>query len=111
MSSFTRALRRKPAVSTNINSWPKAEYLASIESRVVPAISVTMLRSSPSNRLTNDDLPTLGRPMMAMRGSSELGSSSPASSKWLTTASSNSPVPEPLAELMANTSVSPRPRA
>ncbi len=36
-------------------------------SRVVPAISETTNRSSPSSRLTNDDFPTFGRPTTATR--------------------------------------------
>jgi hypothetical protein len=39
----------------------------SIASRVVPEISLTTRRSSPSSLLTNDDLPTFGRPTTAMR--------------------------------------------
>jgi len=33
---------------------------------VVPGTSLTIIRSSRSNRLTSDDLPALGRPTMAM---------------------------------------------
>ncbi len=39
-----------------------------MESRVVPATGVTMCRSSPSSALVSDDLPTLGRPTIVMRG-------------------------------------------
>lgn len=39
---------------------------ASIESRVVPAMSLTMARLEPKRVLRMDDLPTLGRPTMAM---------------------------------------------
>ena len=37
-------------------------------SRVVPGWSKAMTRSSPSSALTSVDLPTLGRPTIAMRG-------------------------------------------
>ena len=39
----------------------------SIASRVVPARSETITRSSPAKRLTSEDLPTFGRPMTARR--------------------------------------------
>ena len=37
-------------------------------SRVVPALSDTITRSSPRNLLTSEDLPTFGRPITASRG-------------------------------------------
>ena len=69
-------------------------------SRVVPAISLTMVRGSPTMALKSDDLPALGRPTMAT-GISAGGSSaalaappaSPASSRMMR--SSRSPVPSP----------------
>ena len=39
-------------------------------SRVVPGMSLTMARSWPSSALSSELLPTLGRPMMAMRAGS-----------------------------------------
>ena len=36
-------------------------------SRVVPGVSETMHRDESNNLLTNDDLPTLGRPAIATR--------------------------------------------
>src|SRR5690606_8237785 len=61
-------------------------------SRVVPASSVTMLRSVPSNAFRKEDLPTLGRPRIAMRGVSPSGSSGPGVGNSLTNSSSRSPV-------------------
>ena len=37
-------------------------------SRVVPAISVTILRSSPMNEFISEDLPAFGRPTMVNLG-------------------------------------------
>ena len=45
---------------------------ASTVSRVVPGMSLTIERSSLSSRLSSDDLPTLGRPTMAIAVSSEV---------------------------------------
>ena len=66
-------------------------------SRVVPAISVTILRSSPIRALMVEDFPTLGRPTMAILGSSSMFSIGSVV-KCETTLSSRSPVPEPLIE-------------
>ena len=38
----------------------------STASRVVPGVSLTIIRSSRSNRLTSDDLPAFGRPTIAI---------------------------------------------
>ena len=46
---------------------PSNSIRVSIASRVVPATSVTITRSSPSSRFTSDDLPTFGRPISASR--------------------------------------------
>ena len=46
----------------------------SIASRVVPASSETITRSSPRKRLTSEDLPTFGRPITARRTVSASGS-------------------------------------
>jgi hypothetical protein len=57
-----------PAVSTSTTSRPSTRRNESVESRVVPGSSATMLRSSPSRAFSSDDLPTLGRPTIASRG-------------------------------------------
>ena len=61
------ALRRMPAVSVTTKRWPPWTTSESMASRVVPATSETTKRSVPSSALTKVDLPTLGRPTMAMR--------------------------------------------
>ncbi len=66
----------------------------SIESRVVPAIGVTITRSSPSSRLSSDDLPTFGRPISASRVASS-ASALPVPGSRSTIRSSRSPVPRP----------------
>ena len=60
MSSWTLLFFLIPAVSTSTISKPKAVYLVSIESLVVPEISVTMFLSSPKRAFVRDDFPTLG---------------------------------------------------
>ena len=59
-----------PAVSTN-RTVPCSGQVTSEStlSRVVPATSETTLRSDPTSRLNRLDLPTLGRPTIANRGS------------------------------------------
>ena len=67
-----------------------------MESRVVPAISVTILRSSPIKAFTIEDLPAFGRPTTAKRG---ISSSSISSASFLnvpTIKSIISPVPLPV---------------
>ena len=59
------ALRRMPAVSTRRKRFPPASRETSVASRVVPATSETIARSSPVSALTSEDFPTLGRPMIA----------------------------------------------
>ncbi len=66
MSSWTTERLRMPAVSTMRKGTPSRSTTMSTASRVVPATSLTMERVRPAMRLTSDDLPTLGRPMMAM---------------------------------------------
>ncbi len=63
--STTSWVSRMPAVSMKRNFTPSSTMVSSITSRVVPAISVTMARSSLSKALSKVDLPTLGEPMMA----------------------------------------------
>ncbi len=46
---------------------PSTSSSVSIASRVVPARSETITRSLPRKALTSEDLPTLGRPITAMR--------------------------------------------
>ena len=57
---------RMPAVSMMMNSSSPSTNRVSMASRVVPAISETITRSSLSIRLTSEDLPTLGRPTTAI---------------------------------------------
>ena len=71
----------------------------SIESRVVPAISVTIFLSTPINAFMNEDFPALGLPTTANLGSSSISSSS-SSGMFLTISSNKSPVPLPLIEEM-----------
>ena len=65
--------RFKPAVSYNLNFQSSSEFSLlksksnSTVSRVVPGTSLTIKRSISSNRLHNDDFPTLGRPIKAIR--------------------------------------------
>ena len=54
-------------MSTSTTSRPSNWMRVSIASRVVPATSVTITRSSPSSRFTSEDLPTFGRPIRASR--------------------------------------------
>ena len=77
----------------------------SIESRVVPATSVTITRSSPSSRFTSEDFPTFGRPISATRVASSRSATIRGSRS--TILSSRSPVPSPC---VADTGMgSPRP--
>ncbi|MNJ62745.1 hypothetical protein D3C77_585970 [compost metagenome] len=64
-------------------------------SRVVPAILLTITRSSPRSALTSDDLPTFGRPISATRMTSSSYSSSSSSGRLSVIASSKSPTPVP----------------
>mmetsp|Transcript_19666 Transcript_19666/g.58268 ORF Transcript_19666/g.58268 Transcript_19666/m.58268 type:complete len:275 (-) Transcript_19666:483-1307(-) len=77
--SWTRALRRTPAVSTKRKTVPSTSSSASTASRVVPATSETMARAGPGprKRFMRLDLPTFGRPSSAtsMRGASSCASS------------------------------------
>ena len=56
-----------PAVSMRISLRSPTISGMSIASRVVPATSETITRSSPRKRLTSEDLPTFGRPITARR--------------------------------------------
>ena len=66
----------------------------SIASRVVPAISEAITRSSPKIVLIKLDLPTLGRPIRENLIFSSSSSSS-RTLKFLQTSSSKSPIPNP----------------
>ena len=63
--SSRSSVGRMPAVSRNRKSTPPMLAHSSITSRVVPAISETMARSSFRSRLSSVDLPTFGAPAMA----------------------------------------------
>ena len=80
-----------------------------MESLVVPAISVTMVRSSPIKALTREDFPAFGRPTTDIRGKfSNSSDLSLSGLKWLNKRSKKSPVPEPFAA--DRTIGSPKPR-
>ncbi len=91
-----RLRRRIPAVSTNRSGPSGVSTMVSMASRVVPGSSWTTLRSSPTSRLKRVDLPTLGRPTIAIEnsfGASGAGSRSGGSAPI--TASRRSPLPRP----------------
>ena len=72
-----------------------------MESRVVPAISVTMVRSSPTNAFISEDFPAFGRPTTAKRGKSSSISSLLSGLKKVSNLSRKSPVPSPfMAEII-----------
>ena len=97
-----------PAVSTMRNCCLCHFRIESTGSRVVPAISLTTMRSSLRSRLTSDDLPTLGRPMIATFVSSgSAGASDLPTARRLTTASSRSPTPVPCSEAIGITGSKP----
>jgi hypothetical protein len=111
-----RPAARMPAVSTSTKSRPPSRKGVSMGSRVVPGWSWTRTRSSPSRRLTSDDLPTLGLPTKAMRmgasGASAASPSAGAGSAERTsgrTASRRSPMPLPWAADRGKTLGKPRP--
>ena len=68
--------RRRPGVSIAMKGLPSSSKRTSTLSRVVPAISLTIIRSALASVLTNVLLPTLRRPTMAifMIGSGSEGS-------------------------------------
>jgi hypothetical protein len=57
-----------PPVSTMRKSCPSQWASPYKRSRVMPGSSPTMARREPTRRLNRVDLPTLGRPTMAIRG-------------------------------------------
>src|SRR6478752_6904064 len=56
----------RPAVSMTVNSRSPRRALPSRRSRVTPGSSSTSASFCPTNRLNSVDLPTLGRPIMAI---------------------------------------------
>jgi len=108
-----RAGRRIPAVSTKQNFPSGVSITVSTASRVVPGMSWTIERSSPTSRLKSVDFPALGRPTNATRGMSMSGRTSSGSSSGSTvgsrrtTSSRRSPVPRPCSALIGHGS--PRP--
>ena len=80
-----------------IKSLLNSLYLVSIESLVVPDISVTIFLSSLSIELMNEDFPTLGLPSIDILGRFSVIWFSKLSN-FVTTLSKSSPVPDPLIE-------------
>jgi hypothetical protein len=60
--STSSSVSRRPAVSMMCSGIPSIWMVERRASRVVPAIGVTMARSSPASRLSSEDLPTFGWP-------------------------------------------------
>ncbi len=65
-SAFSRRSRPMPPVSTSVKGWPCHSTSALMRSRVTPGWSCTMAMRRPTMRLNSADLPTLGRPTMAI---------------------------------------------
>ncbi|MNR57171.1 hypothetical protein D3C85_1778960 [compost metagenome] len=65
MLSTTSFVSRIPAVSINLNPIPPITNSSSIVSRVVPAMSETIARSSFNKAFNKVDLPTFGSPTIA----------------------------------------------
>ena len=84
-------LRRIPAVSMRMNSFPLYVQCVSMESRVVPGILLTMTRSCPRSALVRDDFPTFGRPTSATWMASSLSSSTGTFLIYFSTSSRRSP--------------------
>ena len=63
----TRILRRSPAVSNRSKERPFHARCEAMASRVMPASGPVIMRSSPSSALMRVDLPTFGRPTIAIR--------------------------------------------
>ena len=98
-----------PAVSTNRQVVPPSSISSSTGSRVVPATASTSTLVSPASLFSRLDLPTLGRPIRAMRRGppSAPNCSRGASGSASSTASSRSPLPRPCSALTGRGS--PRP--
>ncbi|MNT80366.1 hypothetical protein D3C72_2198120 [compost metagenome] len=65
MLSTISFVSRIPAVSINLKPIPPITNSSSMVSRVVPAMSETMARSSFKRAFSKVDLPTFGSPTMA----------------------------------------------
>ena len=116
VGSSMRLRRRMPAVSTNRSGPSSVSITVSIASRVVPGMSCTIARSAPTIRLNRVDLPTLGRPTIAIEKRCAPPSSSSVADDdsggtggsrvvmW----SSRSPLPRPWMALTDEGSPSPR---
>ncbi|MNS85744.1 hypothetical protein D3C72_1196180 [compost metagenome] len=63
--STTSLVSRIPAVSINLNPIPPITNSSSMVSRVVPAISETIARSSFNKAFSKVDFPTFGSPTIA----------------------------------------------
>ncbi len=100
-----------PAVSMKRKVPSCVVTAVSMASRVVPAISLTMVRGSPTMALNSDDLPALGRPTMAtgISAGASLAAASPGRSAPVssTSRSSSSAVPRPCVELTISGSPKP----
>jgi|GEM_PF-4722370 len=59
----------RPAVSITVKRIPRKRASPARRSRVTPGLSSTRASLRPTSRLNSVDLPTLGRPMMAIVGS------------------------------------------
>mmetsp|Transcript_41668 Transcript_41668/g.107852 ORF Transcript_41668/g.107852 Transcript_41668/m.107852 type:complete len:210 (-) Transcript_41668:1934-2563(-) len=104
--AFIRPLRRMPAVSTKRYTLPVSDSrYASMQSVVVPGMSLTIARSSPMSALSSDDLPALGFPTMATLTASSFGLGG-ASSPRIRSGYSPS---QPLLITVSMTSHTPRP--
>ena len=68
MPRSMRPRRRIPAVSINRSRCPAQVISVSTASRVVPGTSETIWRLSPRIELSKADLPTFGRPTIAIAG-------------------------------------------
>ena len=108
MASSTLLLRRRPAVSMKTNLPLSFSNRESMASRVVPAMSETITRSSPRILFTREDFPALGFPITATLMASSSSSSPSSGGKYWRQASSRSPVPCPWTAETAMGSPSPR---
>ena len=102
-----RFFRRNPAVSINLIFSLLCSTTKSIESRVVPGISVTILASFLINLLINEDFPTFGLPTMAIFISSIFSSSTSSSSMLEISKSKKFPMLRPFAAATGNGSPKP----
>ena len=80
----------------------------STESRVVPGIGETITRSSPTRRFTSEDLPTFGRPTIAIRVSLRFSTWASGVVRISSAASSISAMPLPCSAEIGNTAFRPQ---